>query len=31
VKAEIDGLVDDLDSLNYEILKNKLPYSWAFL
>lgn len=31
VKAEIDGLVDDLDSLNYDILKNKLNYSWAFL
>jgi len=31
VRAEIDGLVDDLDNLDYDILKNKLVYSWAFL
>jgi len=31
VRAEIDGLVDNLDDLDYDILKNKLTYSWAFL
>jgi len=31
VRDEIDGLVDNLDDLTYDILKSKLTYSWAFL
>lgn len=31
VKSEIDELVDNFDTLNYDVLKNKLTYCWAFL
>jgi len=31
VRAEIDGLVDSFENLTYDVLKNKMTYSWAFL
>lgn len=31
VKAEIDQHVEDFDSVEYDVLKNKLTYCWAFL
>lgn len=31
VKKEIDEQVDSIENIEYNILKNKLTYSWAFL
>jgi len=31
VKAEIDEHVESLETVKYDVLKNKLTYSWAFL
>jgi len=31
VKAEIDQFVEDFDTVEYDVLKNKLTYCWAFL
>lgn len=31
VRDEIDGLVDSFETLDYDVLKSKLTYSWAFL
>lgn len=31
VKTEIDQYVEDFDTVEYSVLKNKLTYCWAFL
>lgn len=31
VKAEIDKNVVDFDNIQYDVLKNRMTYSWAFL
>jgi len=31
VKAEIDQQIEDFDNIEYDVLKNKLTYCWAFL